>query len=113
MLQVRIDDPALCRRYVAAVVTDVTIGPSPRWMQRRLRAAGVRPINSVVDITQYVMLEYGQPLHAFDAERIRGDQIVVRRAREGELLLCLDGVTRPLTPQVLVIADEANAVALA
>ena len=113
MLQVRIDDPALCRRYVAAVVTDVTIGPSPRWIQRRLRAAGVRPINNVVDITQYVMLEYGQPLHAFDAARIGGDQIVVRRAREGEALLCLDGVTRALKPQMLVIADEANAVALA
>ncbi|HEX6350987.1 MAG TPA: phenylalanine--tRNA ligase subunit beta [Candidatus Dormibacteraeota bacterium] len=112
MLQVRIDDSDLCRRYVAAVVTDVTLGPSPRWLQRRLRAAGVRPISNVVDITQYVMLEYGQPLHAFDADRL-GAQIVVRRARQGEELLCLDGAIRALTPQMLVIADAERAVALA
>ena len=113
LLQVRIDDPDLCRRYLAAVITDVTVGPSPRWMQRRLRAAGVRPLSNVVDVTQYVMLEYGQPLHAFDATRVGGDQIVVRRARDGEELLCLDGVTRKLTPQMLVIADQARPMALA
>ncbi|HEY8641926.1 MAG TPA: phenylalanine--tRNA ligase subunit beta [Candidatus Dormibacteraeota bacterium] len=113
LLKVRIDDPDLCRRYIAAVVTEVTIGPSPRWMQRRLRAGGVRPINNVVDITQYVMLEYGQPLHAFDAARIGGDEILVRTAREGEELACLDGVTRRLTPQMLVIADQERALALA
>ena len=113
LLAVRIDDPDLCRRYIAAVITDVTIGPSPRWMQRRLRAAGVRPISSVVDVTQYVMLEYGQPLHAFDADRILDHQVVVRRARAGEELVCLDGVTRALTPSMLVIADPKLPIALA
>jgi phenylalanyl-tRNA synthetase beta chain len=113
LLKVRIDDPDLCRRYIAAVVTDVTIAPSPRWVQRRLRAAGVRPINNVIDITQYVMLEYGQPLHAFDAARVGGDEIVVRGARAGEELACLDGVTRRLTPQMLVIADHYRPLALA
>jgi len=113
LLAVRIDDPDLCRRYIAAVITDVTIGPSPRWMQRRLRAAGVRPISNVVDVTQYVMLEYGQPLHAFDADKIAGSQVIVRQARAGEELLCLDGVTRSLTPQMLVIADRDRPLALA
>src|SRR5438270_1322210 len=113
LLKVRIQDPDLCRRLIAAVVTDVTIAPSPRWLQRRLRAAGVRPINNVVDITQYVMLEYGQPLHAYDADRIGGDEIVVRRAHAGEELACLDGVTRRLTPQMLVIGGREGPLGLA
>ncbi len=113
LVQVRIEDPDLCRRYLAGVITDVQVGPSPRWMQRRLRAAGVRPISNVVDVTQYVMLEYGQPLHVFDLDRVGGHEIVVRRARAGERLLCLDGVTRTLTSEMLVIADHRVPIALA
>jgi len=113
LVSVRIDAPDLCRRYIAAAITEVAVGPSPRWMQRRLRAAGVRPLSNVVDVTQYVMLEDGQPLHVFDAAHIAGDQIVVRRAAEGEQLPCLDGLTRALTPRMLVIADRDAPMALA
>lgn len=109
---VEIADPDLCPRYVAAVVDGVTIGPSPGWLQRRLHYAGVRPISNVVDVTNYVMLEIGQPLHAFDHARLRGG-IVVRRARSGERLVTLDGVERVLDPEMLVIADQAGAVAVA
>lgn len=110
---VTIEAPDLCARYVAAIIRGVTIGPSPSWMQRRLRAAGMRPINNVVDITNYVMLELGQPLHAFDYHRLQGPQIVVRRARPGEKLRTLDGVERLLVPETLVIADARRAVAIA
>ncbi|MCR4420629.1 MAG: phenylalanine--tRNA ligase subunit beta [Clostridia bacterium] len=103
----------LCPRYVAVVIRGLELGPSPEWMQHRLRAAGMRPINNVVDITNYVMLELGQPLHAFDYERIEGHKIIVRRAREGERLRTLDGVERQLTPEMLVIADAERAIALA
>ena len=113
LLEVSIKDPDLCRRYLAGVITDVTVGPSPRWMQRRLRAAGVRPISNLVDVTQYVMLEYGQPLHVFDLEKLEGPEIIVRRAEAGEEILCLDGVTRTLTPETLVIADREVPVAIA
>ncbi|MBI2856958.1 MAG: phenylalanine--tRNA ligase subunit beta [Chloroflexi bacterium] len=112
-ISVQILDPELCGRYCAGVVTGVRIGPSPGWMQRRLEAAGMRPINNVVDVTNYVMLEYGQPLHAFDYERIEGRKIVVRRAREGEALASLDGVQRTLSCNTLVIADERRPVAIA
>ena len=106
-------DPALCPRYSAIVIRGVTIGQSPRWMQERLSAAGLRPINNVVDVTNYVMLEWNQPLHAFDYDKIRGKRIVVRRAGEHEQLTTLDGVARDLSSEMLVIADEAGAVAIA
>lgn len=110
---VRIEDPAGCPRYAAAFLRGVKVGPSPDWMQRRLLAAGMRPINVVVDVTNYVMLETGQPLHAFDRRHLRGAAIVVRRARPGERIRTLDDVDRALDPSVLVIADAERAVALA
>jgi phenylalanyl-tRNA synthetase beta chain len=113
LVGVEIEDPELCSRYIGAPITGVTVRPSPEWMQRRLRAAGVRPINNLVDITAYVMLEYGQPLHVFDLAKVEGPEIRVRRARAGERLLCLDGQERPLTEKMLVIADRERPVALA
>ena len=110
---VEIADPDLCSRYVAIVVRGVTVGESPGWMQERLNAAGLRPINNIVDITNYVMLEWGQPLHAFDLDTLRGQAIIVRRAAAGEQLITLDGEGRILTPEMLVIADAARPVALA
>lgn len=110
---VTILDPSLCSRYAARVVTDVTLGPSPFWMQRRLALCGLRPINNVVDITNYVMLEVGQPLHAFDYDLLSGGKIVVRTAAEGELLRTLDGTERALSGDLLVIADSARPIALA
>jgi phenylalanyl-tRNA synthetase beta chain len=110
---VEIADPDLCSRYVATLIEGVKIGPSPDWMQDRLNAAGLRPINNIVDITNYVMLETGQPLHAFDFTRLKGGKIVVRRARPGEKLTLLDGTDRTLSPDMLVIADAEDAVALA
>lgn len=112
-VQVAILAPDLCPRYSASVVHGITVGPSPSWLQRRLVAAGVRPINNVVDVTNYVMLEYGQPLHAFDYETIHGKRIVVRRARAGESLRTLDGFLRTLSSEMLVIADAEHPVALA
>src|SRR5215207_7560327 len=103
----------LCARYVAVVIEGVEVGPSPAWLQRRLLAAGVRPINTIVDATNYVMLEYGQPLHAFDADRLADGRIVVRRARPGETLETLDHQVRQLDEQMLVIADTQRAVGLA
>ena len=110
---VEIADPDLCPRYVARVIRGVRIGPSPFWLRRRLEICGVRPINNVVDATNYVMLEVGQPLHAFDLTLLRERRIVVRRARSGEGLVTLDGVRRALTPGMLVIADAAQSVAVA
>src|SRR5512136_868023 len=110
---VEIADPDLCRRYCASLIEGAKIGPSPAWMQQRLTACGMRPINNIVDITNYVMLEYGQPLHAFDFRRIGGAKIVVRRARAGEKLTSLDGVDRELRPDMLVIADQTIPVAIA
>src|SRR5918993_1444108 len=103
----------LCSRYVAVVIEGVTVEPSPPWLQRRLLAAGVRPINTLVDATNYVMLEYGQPLHAFDADRLQDGRIVVRRARPGETLETLDHQVRKLDQEMLVIADTQRAVGLA
>ena len=111
-IDVTLESPDLCPRY-AAVVADVTIGPSPDWMQARLRAAGLRPISNIVDITNYVLLERGQPMHAFDLTRLEGAQIRVRTARAGEKLRTLDGQMRDLSPEMLVIADANDAVAVA
>ncbi|MGQ0568182.1 MAG: phenylalanine--tRNA ligase subunit beta [Armatimonadota bacterium] len=110
---VEIADPALCPRYIAHVITGVRIGPSPRHVAARLEAAGIRPINNVVDATNYVMLEWGQPLHAFDLDTLAGRRIVVRRAVAGEELVALDGVRHSLDADVLVIADAQRPVALA
>ena len=103
----------LCPRYTARMVRNVKIAPSPKWMRERLRAMGVRPINNIVDITNYVMLEYGQPMHAFDYRYVKGGKIIVRRAEEGEALTTLDGKEHTLTANHLVIADETRAVGLA
>jgi phenylalanyl-tRNA synthetase beta chain len=103
----------LCPHYTARVIRNVRVGPSPAWMARRLEAVGLRPINNVVDVTNYVMFELGQPLHAFDFDRLDGRRIIVRRARRGEKLVSIDGRERELTPDMLVIADAARPVALA
>ena len=113
LVKVSIDDSDLCSRYIGGVITGVKVTPSPQWMQQRLRECGVRPINNIVDITNYVLLEYAQPLHAFDFAKISGGEIHVRRARSGEKLLCLDGIERELTPEMLVIADADKPVAIA
>ncbi|MBI4778890.1 phenylalanine--tRNA ligase subunit beta [Candidatus Falkowbacteria bacterium] len=109
--KVKIEDFSLCPRYMAVGLEGITIAPSPRWMQDRLSACGMRPINNIVDATNYVMLELGQPLHAFDKNFI--DHIVVRRARAGEIMETLDGVKRKLEPGMLVIADKTKPVAIA
>jgi phenylalanyl-tRNA synthetase beta chain len=110
-IPIDIDEPALCSRYVGAVA-DVKLGPSPAWLQRRLEACGVRPISNIVDITNYVLLEMGHPMHAFDYHRLAGPAIRVRRARAGESLRTLDGKLRTLTPDILVIADAERAQAV-
>jgi phenylalanyl-tRNA synthetase beta chain len=110
-LDVRIEDPDLCPRYCAQVF-EIAVGPSPQWLTDRLTAAGVRPINNIVDVTNYVMLELGQPMHAFDLERLAGRSLVIRRARPGERLRTLDGVDRALEPDMLVIADGERASAI-
>jgi phenylalanyl-tRNA synthetase beta chain len=113
LMRLDVLDPALCPRYTARVVRDVRSGPSPQWMQDRLTAAGMRPINNVVDITNYVMLELGQPLHAFDYDRVADHHIVVRRATPSEHITTLDGVTRALTPEMLLITDPAGPLVIA
>ncbi|MEK7220262.1 MAG: phenylalanine--tRNA ligase subunit beta, partial [candidate division NC10 bacterium] len=115
---IAIADPTLCARYAATLIADVTIGPSPEWMRRRLRLAGIRPINNVVDVTNYVMLEWGQPLHAFDYDvlvrRAKGmPQITVRPAKAGEVLTTLDGVVRHMTAERLLITDTVGPIAIA
>lgn len=110
---VEIASPDLCPRYCAGLITNVTVAESPGWMQQRLTASGMRPINNIVDITNYVMLEYGQPLHAFDYSLIHGKKIVVRRAEKGEKIITLDGTERLLSPETLVIADTNKPVAVA
>lgn len=110
---VTVEAADLCPRYVARVVRGVRVGPSPDWMQKRLLQCGLRPVNAAVDITNFVLLEMGHPLHAFDLRRLRGARIVVRRARADEKMLFLDGMERPLTAEHLVIADAERPVALA
>ncbi len=111
-VSITIESPDLCPRYAGALA-DVTVGPSPAWMQERLAAAGVRPISNIVDVTNYVLLELGQPMHAFDLSRLSGGRIVVRQARAGERLVTLDGQDRELTAGMLVIADATQPVAVA
>ena len=113
LLDVETPDPELCPRYTARMVRNVKISPSPKWMRERLRSMGVRPINNIVDITNYVMLEYGQPMHAFDYRYVKGGKIIVRRAKDGEELTTLDGQVRKLNRDHLVIADDTRAVGLA
>ena len=112
-LDVEVPAEHLCNRYSSRMVKNVKIGPSPKWLRQRLRANGVRPINNIVDITNYVMLEYGQPMHAFDYRYISSGKIVVREAESGETLTTLDGVVRELKPGMLVIADDDRAIGLA
>ena len=112
-LDVEVSAEDLCNRYSARMVANVKIGPSPKWMRQRLRANGVRPINNIVDITNYVMLEYGQPMHAFDYRYVSSGKIIVREAEEGETLTTLDGNIRNLKPGMLVIADENKPIGLA
>ncbi len=113
LLSVEIKEPSLCYRYAGAVVENVRIKPSPRWMRERLRACGVRPINNIVDITNYVMLEFGQPMHAFDLRYLDGNKVIVRKAANGEKITTLDAIERELTDDMLVIADENKPVAVA
>ena len=113
LIQVDIEDPDLSNRYIGRIVRDIKMGPSPVWMQNLLRASGVRPINNIVDVTNYVMLETGQPLHAFDLNKLEGGVIQVRSAREGETFVTLDDVSRVLDPEMIVIADGEKPVALA
>ena len=112
-LDVEVPAEDLCNRYSSRMVANVKIGPSPKWLRQRLRANGVRPINNIVDITNYVMLEYGQPMHAFDYRYVSSGKIVVREAREGETLTTLDGNVRSLKPGMLVIADDDKPIGLA
>ena len=112
-LEVEVEAPDLCNRYTSRMVTNVKIGPSPRWLRQRLHALGVRPINNIVDITNYVMLEYGQPMHAFDYRYVGSGKIVVRRAKDGEQLTTLDEQEHTMTSKMLVIADNDKAIGLA
>jgi phenylalanyl-tRNA synthetase beta chain len=111
-VDISIESSDLCPRYVGALA-DVSVGPSPSWMRQRLQACGVRPITNVVDVTNYVLLELGQPMHAFDLARLGGGSILVRTARPGETIKTIDGQLRALSPDMLVIADAERAVAIA
>ena len=112
-ISVEVEDRELCPRYCARVCTNIQIGPSPKWMQRRLAASGIRPINNLVDITNYVMEEYGQPMHAYDLETIAGHKIIVRRAKDGDVFKTLDGQERKLDADVLMICDAEKEVGIA
>lgn len=112
-VSVDIAEPDLCPRYCASLILGVQVASSPTWLQRRLSSYGMRPVNNVVDVTNYVMLEYGQPLHAFDYHKVKGQQIIVRKARHGETITTLDGIERRLSPDLLVIADKEEAIAVA
>ncbi|MBQ3391994.1 MAG: phenylalanine--tRNA ligase subunit beta [Lachnospiraceae bacterium] len=112
-VSIEVKDPDLCSRYTARVCTDIKIGPSPYWMQRRLANSGVRPINNLVDITNYVMLEYGQPMHAFDLDTVAGHKIIVRRAKDGDEFQTLDGQMRKMDRDVLMICDAEKEIGIA
>lgn len=113
ILKARVEDVKLCPRYMARVVKNVTVKPSPKWMQEVLVASGVRPINNIVDIANFVMLELGNPVHTFDLSKIEGGEVVVRNAHEGETLLCLDNIERKLNDSTLIIADSNKPIAIA
>ena len=110
---VEVVDPEYCKRYTASIITDITVGPSPQWMQDRLIRAGQRPINNIVDVPNYVMLEYGQPLHAFDFDKVENRQVIVRQAKANEELITLDGIERRLQPPMMVIADSGGVIGVA
>ena len=112
-IEVEVKDAELCPRYCARVVKNIRLAPSPEWMQRRLASVGIRPINNVVDITNYVMEEYGQPMHAYDLDTIAGHKIVVRRAEKDEHFVTLDGQERVMDDSVLMICDGEKAVGMA
>ncbi|GAV22643.1 phenylalanine--tRNA ligase subunit beta [Carboxydothermus pertinax] len=112
-VKITIANPELCHRYMGIVLTNVKVGPSPLWLEQKLRKSGIRPINNIVDVTNYILLEYGQPLHAFDLEKLSGPEIIVRNAKPGEKITTLDGVSRELLPDMLVIADREKPVAIA
>ena len=112
-IKVKVEDTDLCSRYTARVVKNIKIGPSPKWMQRRLSSCGIRPINNLVDITNYVMEEYGQPMHAFDLDKIAGGTIIVKRAKDGEKFMTLDGQERILDSDMLMINDAEKAIGIA
>ena len=112
-VSVEVIDTDLCSRYCARVVKNIKLGPSPEWMQRRLAASGIRPINNIVDITNYVMEEYGQPMHAFDLDQVEGHKIVVKRAKDGEKFMTLDGQERTLDSEMLMINDAGKAIGIA
>lgn len=112
-IKVHVEDTDLCPRYLARVVKNIKIGPSPKWMQRRLASQGIRPINNIVDITNYIMEEYGQPMHAYDLDTIEGHEIIVRRAQDGEEFVTLDGQTRNLDHNTLMICDAKEPIGIA
>ena len=113
MIQINVEDTNLCPRYVGRIVENIKVGDSPVWIQERLESVGQRPINNIVDITNYVMLELGQPMHAFDLDKLSGNEIFVRRAKKDEIITTLDGKEIVLTPETLVIADSEHAIAIA
>jgi len=113
LVSIDIVEPSLCPRYCASLITGIKIAPSPSWLQQRLSSCGMHSINNIVDVTNYVMLEYGQPLHAFDYEKLSGRQVIVRRATNGETIITLDKVERALNSDILVIADQERAIAIA
>ena len=112
-IKVTVKDTELCPRYCARVVKNIKIGPSPKWMQRRLASVGIRPINNLVDITNYVMEEYGQPMHAYDLDTIEDHEIVVRTAAKGEKFTTLDGQEREMDESVLMICDGKKSIGIA
>ena len=113
IIKVDVKDANDCPRYTARAIIDVEVAPSPDWITKRLKVCGLRPINNIVDITNYVMLETGQPLHAFDADKLEGQTIIVRRAKKGEKITTLDGEKYSLDQNILVIADKKNPVGIA
>ena len=113
LASVRIGDPDLCSRYTGTVIRGIKIGPSPAWLADRLRAIGERPINNIVDVTNYVMFEIGQPLHAFDYDRVKDHAVIVRRAKSGEKIVTLDDQERKLDEDMLLIADPEKGIGLA